>query len=123
MTSTRPAARAAYRSIAQHRSDNLRLAALAIVASLAIGVAGFMGLMDMAWPDAVLNASMLLGGMGPVFDTTRPIGTAGKLFASFYALYAGIIFLVVAGLFLAPLFRDVLLRHHLALEHEKQIAD
>ena len=52
-----------------------------------------------AWIDAFVNAAMLLGGMGPV----NPLQTdAGKLFAGLYALYAGLVFLAVAGLLLAP---------------------
>ena len=65
--------------------------------------------------DALLNASMLLGGMGPV-DPLHTIG--GKLFASFYALYSGVVFLVVAGVLFAPLFHRFLHRFHLALDDE-----
>ena len=52
---------------------------------------------------------MLLGGMGPVDD---PKTDGGKLFAGFYALYAGLAFLVVAGLLLAPVVHRVLHRLH-----------
>jgi hypothetical protein len=89
-------------------------AALVVVGSLVIGVAGYMGLAHQTLVDALLNASMLLGGMGPV----GPIeGTPAKLFAAAFALYAGLVFLVVASLLLAPVFHRVLHRFHWESEH------
>src|SRR5690242_18061427 len=67
--------------------------------SLAIGVAGYHWLAAFSWIDSLLNASMLLGGMGPVGDLPSD---AAKVFASIFALYSGIVFLVLAGLLLAP---------------------
>ena len=64
-----------------------------VTGSLAMGVIGFHFLADLAWIDALLNAAMLLGGMGPVGDL-QVWSAAGKIFASFYALYSGIIFLI-----------------------------
>jgi len=85
--------------------------ALALVAlSLAAGVLGFHLLGGLTWLDAFLNASMLLGGMGPIGDPGPP---AGKIFASLYALYAGLVFLIVAGILFAPLLHRVLHRLHL----------
>ncbi len=90
-----------------------RFAALALVLvtiSLLIGIFGYRVLEGMSWIDALLNASMILGGMGPV----DPLKTeAGKVFASFYALFSGIIFLVVASLLVAPLFHRLLHQFHL----------
>jgi hypothetical protein len=60
--------------------------------------------------DALLNASMLLGGMGPVGEIRS---TAGKLFAAAYALYAGLVFLAAAGIVGAPLFHRFIHRFHL----------
>ena len=68
--------------------------------SLAIGILGYHVFEGLPWIDALLNAAMLLGGMGPVNELHT---TAGKLFASFYALYCGVIFLVVAGILLTPI--------------------
>jgi hypothetical protein len=59
--------------------------------------------------DAFLNASMLLGGMGPV---DAPRTSAGKLFAGIYALYAGLVFLVIVGIILAPIVHRILHRFH-----------
>jgi hypothetical protein len=66
-----------------------------------------------AWIDAILNSAMILAGMGPV----DPILTdAGKLFAALYALFAGIVFLVAAGVLVAPLFHRILHHFHLEIE-------
>ncbi len=84
---------------------------LIIVASLILGVLGYRGFEDMDWVDALLNASMILGGMGEV-DALHTTG--GKLFASFYALYSGILLVVCGGLLLVPVFHRVL--HHFHAE-------
>jgi hypothetical protein len=89
-----------------------------VTGSLAMGVIGFHFLSDLAWIDALLNAAMLLGGMGPVGDL-QDWSAAGKIFASFYALYSGIIFLIVAGLLFAPVFHRFLHRFHLELTDKK----
>jgi hypothetical protein len=90
--------------------------ALAVVLiSLGIGTAGFHWLGPQEWLDAFLNAAMLLGGMGPVGSIDRP---AGKVFASFYALYAGLIFLGASAVFLAPIVHRVL--HRLRIQEERR---
>lgn len=78
-----------------------------IVASLAVGMAGYHFTENMPWLDALLNASMILGGMGPV-DTLKT--DAGKYFASFYAIYCGFFLVICSGLFFVPIFHRVL--HH-----------
>ena len=84
-------------------------AATMIAGSLFIGMAGYHWLEGLSWIDSLVNASMLLGGMGPV----NGIQTAsGKMFASFYALYSGIIFLVVIGVMFAPAFHRFLHKFH-----------
>jgi hypothetical protein len=80
------------------------------LATLALGMAIYHWVEGLHWPDAFLNAAMLLGGMGPV-DTLHT--TAGKLLAGLYALFAGVVFLVLAGVMLAPVFHIVLERFHL----------
>ena len=85
--------------------------ALAVLAgSLALGMAGYMHFEHLDWIDAFLDAAMLLGGMGPVHDFET---SAGKLFAGLFALYAGLVFILVAGLVLAPTLHRVLHRLHL----------
>ena len=85
-------------------------AALLIAISLIIGMIGYRVTAGYGWVDAFLNASMLLGGMGPVGEL--PSNTA-KIFAGVYALYSGILFLAIAALLLAPLFHRLLHRFHL----------
>jgi hypothetical protein len=81
------------------------LAAVLLLASLAVGVAGYMSLARLSFVDAFLNAAMILGGMGPV--DVLPTDAA-KLFAGLYAIYCGVFFLVIAGLVLAPFLHRVL---------------
>ena len=86
------------------------LAAAGLIAgSLALGMAGYVFFEDLSWVDAFLNASMLLGGMGPV---DAPWTTGGKLFAGFYALYAGLVFIVSAAVMLTPVLHRVLHKLH-----------
>ena len=81
-----------------------------LLGSLGIGVVGYHVFERLAWIDSLLNASMILGGMGPVAELRT---TAGKLFASGYALFAGVIFLVVVGIVVAPIAHRLLHRLHL----------
>lgn len=81
-----------------------------LMISLGIGVLGYHFLERLSWVDALLNASMILGGMGPVNAITS---TSGKIFASLYALFSGIVFLVVAGLMIAPVVHRLFHRMHL----------
>ena len=67
--------------------------------SLGLGIWGYEHYEHLPWRDAFLNASMLLGGMGPV---KTDLSDAGKLFAGIYALYAGLVVIALAGLLLAP---------------------
>jgi len=83
--------------------------------SLAIGVLGYHYLEGLSWLDALLNASMLLGGMGPVDELHT---TAGKIFASFYALFAGMILLVAAGVLISPVVHRFLHRFNLELDED-----
>jgi hypothetical protein len=80
-----------------------------ITVSLSIGILGYHVLEKMDWIDSLLNASMILGGMGPVGELRT---VAGKLFASFYALFSGVVFLVVAGILFAPVVHRFLHRFH-----------
>ena len=85
-------------------------AAVALLAfSVALGMWGYSHYESLAWRDSFLNAAMLLGGMGPV---NAPQTDGGKIFAGLYALYAGLVFIVVAGLLLAPLVHRLLHRFH-----------
>jgi hypothetical protein len=82
-----------------------------IAFSLAIGIAGYhwLGRLD-SWVDCLYNASMILGGMGPVAELHTD---AGKVFASLYALYSGIVLLASVGVLLSPVLHRLLHRFHI----------
>lgn len=85
---------------------HLVVAMAAILLSLLAGMAGFHHFEQMTWLDSFVNASMLLGGMGPM--KTEGLSTGGKYFAGMYALYSGLVFIAVMGLMVAPIFHRVL---------------
>lgn len=86
------------------------LALVVVVFSLGVGMAGYVYFERLSWLDGFLNAAMLLGGMGPVETPQTP---GGKFFAGMYALYAGMVFLVVVSIVLAPVVHRALHRFHL----------
>ena len=99
------------------RQASFTVVALALIfGSLLLGVLGYHGLEGQSWLDALLNAAMLLGGMGPVTELHTPLG---KLFAAFYALYSGVIFLVVVGVFFAPIIHRLMHRFHLETDADQ----
>lgn len=91
----------------------LGLSAAVVGMALGIGVLGYHYLGELPWIDALLNASMILGGMGPVDPITSH---AGKLFASAYALFAGLLFIWATSLLLTPFVHRIM--HKLHLEEE-----
>jgi hypothetical protein len=109
MYESRKQAPLANSSFARRLLMHLGVAVLVIVVSLAIGMAGYRGFEHLSWIDAFLNAAMLLGGMGPV---NPPQTDAGKLFAGVYALYAGLVFIVTAGLLFTPILHRLVHRFH-----------
>lgn len=82
----------------------------AILAALFLGMSGYHWIEGFSWVDSILNAAMILGGMGPVGELHT---TAGKLFAAAYALFSGLMFIVVAGLLFAPVIHRFLHKFHL----------
>ena len=87
-----------------------------IFCSLAIGIISYHLLEGFSWIDSLVNASMILGGMGPVSELHT---TGGKIFASAYALFSGVVFLVMIGIFLAPILHRFLHKFHLESEEEE----
>src|SRR5262245_60860479 len=102
----RPLARAGF---VQRLLAHVGAAVLVMAASLAIGMVGYRMFEHLSWIDAFLNAAMLLGGMGPV---NAPQSDAGKLFAGCFALYAGLVFIVTAGLVFTPVLHRLMHRFH-----------
>lgn len=86
-----------------------------VVIALGIGVCGYHFIEKIPWIDSILNASMILGGMGPVTELKT---TAGKLFASAYALFSGLTFLAATGVILTPVIHRMFHRFHLDIEGE-----
>jgi hypothetical protein len=93
------------RRVALHASVAGGIVAL----SLGIGALGYHVFAALPWVDAVLNAAMILTGMGPVDPLPTP---AAKIFATVYALYSGIAFLAITGLLVAPFVHRLLHRLH-----------
>lgn len=91
------------------------VASLVVAAALSAGVCGYHFIEGLSWLDAFLNASMILGGMGPVAELHTP---AGKIFAGCYALFSGLIFIVVAGVLFAPILHRFLHRFHLGIDRK-----
>jgi hypothetical protein len=92
---------------------HVAVALLALSIGLGIGVVGYHTVCELSWVDSLLNASMILGGMGPV----DPLHTsAAKIFASFYALFSGLAFIGVASLVMAPFVHRLMHRFHFESE-------
>src|SRR6266852_5367146 len=89
------------------------LALLVLALGLGIGVLGYHFLGELNWIDSLLNASMILGGMGPV-DTLH--SSAAKIFASSYALFSGLVFIGIASVIIAPFAHRILHRFNLDKE-------
>lgn len=87
-----------------------------ILFSLGIGILGYHYIVGLDWIDSLLNASMLLGGMGPIVTDLKT--TSAKLFASFYALFSGMVFLVAIGVLSTPILHRFLHHFHLELDDE-----
>ena len=89
---------------------SLTLAIFILIICLGIGIFGYMLTEDMSFIDALLNSSMLLSGMGPVKTN---LTNQGKWFASFYALFSGVMFITNIGIILAPSIHRIFHQFHL----------
>lgn len=96
--------------------NHLLLGISIIIVSLAIGILGYHFICNFSWIDSLLNASMILGGMGPVGELKTDWG---KFFASMYALFSGIVFLVTVGIVIAPVVHRFLHTMHIEEKDEK----
>ena len=103
------------RKFARRLARNFVAATGIVAVSLGIGVLGYHLLARLRWVDAFLNAAMILTGMGPVGDLPTD---AAKVFASFYALFSGVVFLTAVAVLIAPLFHRFMHRFHLEDEEE-----
>jgi len=98
------------RQFAKRMALALSFAAVILTFALVLGTFGYHWVARFEWIDAFLNASMILTGMGPVGEIKT---TAGKLFASFYALFSGMIFITVVAVTLTPLLHRLLHKFHI----------
>jgi hypothetical protein len=96
------------------------IAAVVLSVSLVVGIVGYHAFERLSVVDGFLNSAMLLGGMGPV-DPPKSVG--GKIFAGFYALYAGLVFITLASLLGAPIFHRLLHRFHWEEQEKGDQAD
>jgi TRAP-type C4-dicarboxylate transport system permease small subunit len=93
------------------------LAGILIIVVLCIGISGYHWIAGLDWVDSLLEASMMLGGMGPA----NPLKTPGaKIFASGYALFCGLIFIAVMGIVLAPVTHRMLHKFHIDEEDQQK---
>jgi len=91
-------------------SGYIAIAILLILVALFIGVAGYHWIAVLNWVDSLLNASMILGGMGPV---NLLVSTGAKVFASAYALFSGLVFIAVMGIVFTPIAHRMLHKFHI----------
>lgn len=100
----------------KHLSRNFLIGLVIVILSLLFGMWGYHHYEKMSWVDAYVNASMILSGMGPV-STLNTEG--GKIFAGSYALFSGILFLILMAIILGPILHRVLHKFHLE-ERDRQ---
>jgi len=89
---------------------SLGMALILIGIALSLGIAGYHWIAGFDWIDSLLEASMILGGMGPIKELSTP---AAKIFASLYALFSGLVFIGIMGVVLAPIAHRMLHSFHL----------
>ena len=92
---------------------SLVIGVVALGVMLGIGVLGYQYISDQEWSLALLNASMILSGMGPIGDITK---IDARIFASIYALFSGLVFVGVCGILSAPWVHLFLHRFHAELD-------
>jgi hypothetical protein len=88
---------------------NFLIAQAIVAVSLVVGMAGYRSFEDMGWADSFVNAAMILSGMGPMGTLNT---TGGKIFAGCYALYSGLVLILITGVILAPVVHRFLHKFH-----------
>ena len=93
---------------------NMLFGAFIMSICLSIGVIGYkITVPEFDWYDSLLNASMILSGMGPVIDAKIVLTPTAKVFASAYALFSGVAFISTIGLLIAPIAHRFFYKMHL----------
>jgi hypothetical protein len=98
------------RQFYRRMSRAMLFAGTVIGTSLFLGILGYHCIAGFGWVDSLLNASMILSGMGPVGELKT---NGAKIFASAYALFSGVVFISATGILLSPVFHRVLHRFHI----------
>lgn len=98
-----------------HLLRNMGFASLVIGVSLAIGVVGYHYFFSIGWLDSLVNASMILTGMGPV---DKAITAGAKIFSSVYAIYSGVAFLTSVAVIFSPVVHRFLHKFRIDVEDE-----
>ena len=98
------------RKFYQHFLFNFILGVIITLSSLGLGMWGYHHFEKLSWLDSYVNAAMILSGMGPL---ENPATEGRKFFAGTYAIFSGVIFLVIATLIFAPVFNKFLIRFHM----------
>lgn len=96
-------------------AKNALIAFALLIFSLLVGMVGYHNTMNLEWVDALLNASMILTGMGPV---DRADNDSAKIFASCYAIYSGVAFLTSVAFLYVPLLHRFLHKFHIDVEEK-----
>ena len=82
---------------------NVLFGIVIIFVCLLIGVLGYkFTIPQLGWYDSLLNASMILSGMGPMIPSTVTLTKTAKVFASLYALFSGVAFISTIGILIVP---------------------
>lgn len=101
----------------RHLLKNAGFAIIVLAFSLGIGVVGYHFFFNIGWLDSLVNASMILTGMGPV---DKAVTSGAKIFSSIYAIYSGVAFLTSVAMILSPVAHRFLHRFHLDLEEQEE---
>jgi hypothetical protein len=94
----------------QRIAASLAIAIGLMLLALAVGIIGYHLIAGFNFVDSLLEASMILGGMGPVRELPND---AAKMFASIYALFSGVIFIALMGIILSPVAHRVMHKFHI----------
>lgn len=93
---------------------NIFSAAFVLLVSLLIGIIGYkITVPQFDWYDSLLNASMILSGMGPVIEADIVLSKSAKVFASVYAIFSGVSFLSIFSIIIAPILHRLFHKFHL----------
>jgi hypothetical protein len=94
------------------------LGTLFFLCSLLMGTLGLHHFENLNWPNAFDNAALILSDMGPI---TQPTTTEGSIFVGCYAVFSGILYISVVGIFFVPIIHRLLHKFHIGPEEEDKI--